>query len=73
MSEEQLRAQHYGFLARLLSEAPDGELLGQIATMAGDETAFGQAYGALARKAAQVSPEAVANEHFELFRRGRAR
>ena len=67
MSEEQLRAQHYGFLARLLSEAPDGELLGQIATMAGDETAFGQAYGALARKAAQVSPEAVANEHFELF------
>ncbi len=67
MSEEQLRAQHYGFLARLLGEAPDGELLGQIATMAGDETAFGQAYGALARKAAQLSPEDVANEYFELF------
>lgn len=67
MSEEQLRAQHYGFLARLLGEAPDAELLGQIATMAGDETAFGQAYGALARKAAQVAHVDVANEYFELF------
>lgn len=67
MSEERLRAQHYGFLARLLGAAPDGATLGQIATIAGDETAFGQAYGALARKAAQVTAKDVESEFFELF------
>lgn len=67
VAEDALRAQHYGFLARLLSAAPDDSVLAQVATMTGDETAFGQAYGALARAAASTTAAEVEREFFELF------
>lgn len=65
--EDALRAQHYGFLARLLAAAPDYGVLSQIAAITGDETAFGQAYGALSRVAATTSAVEVEREFFELF------
>lgn len=66
-AEDILRAEHYGFLARLLAAAPSADLLADIAAVKGDDTALGQAYGALARSAAATRPEAAEKEFFELF------
>ena len=65
--ERSLRAQQWGLLARLLVSPPDAGLMRALAGLTGDGTALGQAYGALARKAAQTSAEDVAQEFFDLF------
>lgn len=64
---EQMRSEHYRFLARLLASPPDAAALAAIASLGGDETALGQAYAALARTAAETDPKTVEREYFELF------
>ena len=66
-AEEALRAQHYGFLARMLAAAPSGDLLAEVAGIEGDDTVLGQAYDALARAAAATTADEVEKEFFELF------
>jgi TorA maturation chaperone TorD len=66
-AEDCLRAQHYGFLARMLAAAPSAEILKEVAAIKGDDTVLGQAYGALARAAAVTSAKEVDREYFELF------
>lgn len=66
-SEEAFRAQHYGFLARLLSAAPSAEILAEVAAFKGGDTALGQAYDALARTAADTTARQAESEFFELF------
>lgn len=64
---DQLRAQQWGFLARVLSEAPDREMLESLGTLSGDGTALGNAYDVLARTARETSAKDVRQEFFELF------
>jgi TorA maturation chaperone TorD len=66
-TEDCLRAQHYGFLARMLATAPSAEVLAEIARVKGDGTVLGQAYDALARTAAATTAKQVEKEFFELF------
>lgn len=66
-AEEALRAQHYGFIARMLAAAPTRELLAEVAGIDGDGTVLGQAYDALARTAAATTAKQVEKEFFELF------
>ena len=66
-AEADLRAQHYGFLARMLAAAPSGELLAEVAGIEGDGTVLGQAYDALARTAAATTADEVEREFFQLF------
>lgn len=65
--EDQLRADLYDFLARLLAAPPDGALLKQTATLTGDDSELGQAIGAMARVARATRPEAVEREYNALF------
>lgn len=62
-----LRAGHYRLLSLLLAKAPEASVLAQLATLTGDASPLGQAYGALARRAATADPAAVEREYFELF------
>lgn len=62
-----LRARQWGFLARVLVAAPDAAFLHALSQLSGDETALGQAYAALARKAAATDVDAATREYFELF------
>lgn len=62
-----MRAGHYRLLSRLLARAPGAQDLAGLATLAGDETALGQAYGALARAAAATDAATVEREFFDLF------
>lgn len=66
-TEDCLRAQHYGFLARMLAAPPSAEILAEVAGIKGDGTVLGQAYDALARKAAGTTAKEVEKEFFELF------
>lgn len=65
--EDRLRADLYNFLAALLAQPPDADLLARTAALSGDETETGRAVGALARVAAAVSPKAVESEFTTLF------
>ncbi len=65
--EEELRAQVYGLLARLLAAPPDAALLGFLAGLGERETEFGRALLALAERARAAEVEAVADEYHELF------
>lgn len=65
--EDVLRSRQYSFLSRILYRAPEAELIDSVAAMTGDETVLGQAYAALAARAALASPAAVQREFFELF------
>ncbi len=65
--QDMLRSQQYGFLSRMLYRAPGDDLLAAISRMAGNHTALGQAYGALATCAARAEARAVEQEFFELF------
>jgi len=62
-----LRARQWGFLARILVAAPDADFLHALSALSGDETALGQAYAALARKAAATDITSITREYFELF------
>lgn len=66
-TEDCLRAQHYGFLARMLAAAPSAGTLAEAAGVNGDGTMMGQAYAALARQAAGTTAKEVEKEFFELF------
>ena len=66
-AEDALRAQLYRLLSRLLAAPPDRRLLALIAGMTGDATALGRGITALAARAAEAAPEAVADEYTDLF------
>lgn len=65
--EDALRADMYGFLASLLAAPPDAGALQRCAALGGDETAIGQGLSALAGRAAEAKPQAVAREFNRLF------
>ena len=65
--EDHLRAQWYGLLARLLSTAPDQTLLTTVRGLTGDSSELGRGIQTLAAAARAVTPEAVREEHFNLF------
>jgi TorA maturation chaperone TorD len=65
--EDQLRANWYGLLARLLSAPPDEATLAMVRRLDGDDTELGKAIAALAAAARGTTPEAVKEEHFNLF------
>lgn len=67
-----LRAQTYRLLARLLREAPDVELLGQLAEPGADPEAnngseLAEAWSDLARASGEAEPETVDSEFHALF------
>ncbi|MGC2856111.1 TorD/DmsD family molecular chaperone [Novispirillum sp. DQ9] len=64
---ELLRAQVYALLARLLMSPPDGRLLARLAALGGDQTALGQAIGALSAAAATTDETAAEREFGALF------
>jgi TorA maturation chaperone TorD/DNA-binding transcriptional regulator YdaS (Cro superfamily) len=61
------RAQEYALLAALLSSAPSGVLLGQIAQLNGDATPLGREHAALAEAASVAVATEVEREYFDLF------
>ncbi len=65
--EDQLRAQWYGLLARLLSEPLDEAALDFVRGLAGDESDLGQSVKTLSAAAKAVTPAAVEEEYFNLF------
>ncbi len=65
--EDQLRANWYSLLGRLLAAAPDDGLLRLVAGLKGDETDFGKGLHALAAAAKATAPDAVEQEFFDLF------
>ena len=66
-AEDRLRAEHYGFLARMLAAAPSADILAEVARIKGDDTVLGQAYDGLARLAATTTAKQAETEFFELF------
>lgn len=65
--EDQLRAQCYWLLARLLSAAPDQALLDLVAGLKGDETDLGRAINTMAAAGRGTTVSAVEEEYFNLF------
>ena len=65
--QDALRSRQWALLARLLAAAPDADTLAALGALEGDETALGQAYGVLARMAAETDAATVEREFFELF------
>ena len=61
------RAQEYALLAKLLSAAPSGRLLAQLAALRGDTTPLGRAHAALAEAASNTVAAKVEREYFNLF------
>ena len=65
--EDRLRANWYGLLAALLATPPDQGRLRRLAGFQGDESPIGTALSSLAAAARATTPEAVRDEHFNLF------
>lgn len=65
--EDRLRADFYNFLGLLLAAPPDAGLLEQTAALSGDDSALGQAVGAMARVARVTGPAAAEREFNTLF------
>jgi len=65
--EEQMRAEFYGMLARVLVAPPDDALLGALARLSGDDSELGAAVRDLAHRAGATNAEAVAREYHDLF------
>jgi TorA maturation chaperone TorD len=61
------RAREYSLLATLLLRSPDADLLQRLAQLRGDSSRLGKAHTVLGTAAAQVEPERVAREYFNLF------
>lgn len=61
------RSQEYALLATLLSSAPSGATLGQIAQLRDDATELGRAHAALGEAASTAIATAVEREYFDLF------
>ncbi len=64
---DMLRSRQWALLSRLLAAPPDAQALSALAALEGDGTALGQAYGVLARTAAEADSAEVEREFFELF------
>jgi len=67
LEEDRYRAQFYRLMSRLLARAPDQELLTQLGGFDGDDTAIGQALGALGTAAGLATPESTGDEYQNLF------
>lgn len=65
--EDRLRADWYVLLARLLSAAPDDEVLALLRGLKGDETELGRGIDALSTAARATDKVAVQDEYFALF------
>ena len=65
--EDQIRADAYGLLARLLCDAPAHDLLSLTSEIKGDDSPLGRALSALAEAAAGVTAEAASEEYHALF------
>jgi TorA maturation chaperone TorD len=61
------RSHEYSLLATLLSAAPSGKLLDQLAALTGDATPLGRAHIALAAAAAGGVAAKLEREYFDLF------
>jgi TorA maturation chaperone TorD len=61
------RAREYALLATLLSSAPSGAFLEQIAQLKGDATPLGRAHAALAEAASAAVTSEIEREYFDLF------
>ena len=66
-SEDQLRADAYGLLARLMCDIPTRDLLNLTSEIEGGDTPLGVALAALAEAAATETTEAVSEEYQNLF------
>lgn len=64
---DQLRANLYGLLARLLRAPADSELLSMLRSLGTDDSELGQAIGALAEAARNATPETIREEYETLF------
>lgn len=65
--EEQLRAEVYGVLARVLATPPDAAFLAALAGLSGDDSELGGAFRDLARAAGETTAAAAAREYHDLF------
>jgi len=65
--EDQTRAQFYALLGRLLTSAPDAELLTKVAAFSGDETELGQALVALGAAARKMDSRRLRDEYQDVF------
>ncbi len=65
--EELYRARLYALLSRLLAAAPDAAALAALRTIGDEASELGEAFGALARKAAAMTAAAAAAEYHDLF------
>ena len=61
------RARLFALLGRLLVAPPDAGLLDALCALRGDRTALGEAYGALARAAAEADTVSAEREFHDLF------
>jgi TorA maturation chaperone TorD len=66
-AQDQLRAQQWNLLARLLAAPPGANDLRALAQLSGDSTPLGRAYEELAAAAGTAVPDEVAREYHELF------
>ncbi len=64
---DQARSEQYRFLSGVLIAAPSGAQLQGMAALRGDQSAMGQAFGALAAAARDTDEKTVSKEYFELF------
>ncbi|HEX2135377.1 MAG TPA: molecular chaperone TorD family protein [Microvirga sp.] len=62
-----LRAHEYGLLAVLFGRAPSRDVLALVAELQGDASPLGLAHIRLAEAAAEIDPDAVSREYFDLF------
>lgn len=64
---DEARAREYELVGALLWRAPNVDVLAALQDLRGDASPLGMAHLALAEAAAEMTPEAVSNEFFELF------
>lgn len=64
---DEARAREYELVGALLWRAPTREMLAALQQLQGDASPLGLAHLALAEVAAEITPEAVRDEFFELF------
>ena len=65
--EDNMRADAYGLLARLLCDGPDESLLSMTSEIEGDDTPLGLGLSALAVAASDVTAEEASEEYLALF------
>jgi len=66
-SEDRMRADLYGLLAKLLFYPPNSELVDQVSKLSGDETEMGEAFNTLAKLAGKFTLKEIQDEFDGLF------